>query len=64
MASIASIAGTARASPLVLTGMGKRQRFTRPSESFYLYYPNRAQMPGKLRALFQFMQAVNWTEPP
>jgi DNA-binding transcriptional LysR family regulator len=40
------------------------ERYTQPTESFYLYYPNRGQMPGKLRALIQFMQAVNWSDPP
>lgn len=32
------------------------ETFTRPREPFYLYYPNRAQMPGKLRAFLQFFQ--------
>lgn len=27
-----------------------------PGERFHLYYPNRAQMPGKLRALIDFLQ--------
>jgi len=39
------------------------ERFTRPTESFYLYYPNRGQMPGKLRAFIQFMQALTWSPP-
>jgi DNA-binding transcriptional LysR family regulator len=39
------------------------QAYTQPTETFYLYYPNRGQMPGKLRALIQFLQAVNWAEP-
>ncbi|CDG83292.1 LysR family transcriptional regulator [Janthinobacterium agaricidamnosum] len=30
--------------------------------AFYLYYPNRAHMPGKLRAFIDFMQAAN--RPP
>lgn len=40
------------------------EKFTRPGEAFYLYYPNRGQMPGKLRALIQFMQAVDWSAEP
>ena len=31
-----------------------------PGESFHLYYPNRAQMPGKLRAFIEFVRALNW----
>jgi DNA-binding transcriptional LysR family regulator len=40
------------------------EKFTRPGEAFYLYYPNRGQMPGKLRALIQFMQAVDSSAAP
>jgi DNA-binding transcriptional LysR family regulator len=29
------------------------------AEAFYLYCPHRAQMPGKLRAFIEFMQAIN-----
>lgn len=29
------------------------------AESFHLYYPHRAQTPGKLRAFIDFMQAMN-----
>jgi DNA-binding transcriptional LysR family regulator len=29
-----------------------------PGESFHLYYPNRAQMPGKLRAFIEFVRAT------
>lgn len=34
-----------------------------PVEAFYLYYPHRAQMPGKLRAFVEFMQAMNRERP-
>lgn len=34
-----------------------------PGESFHLYYPNRAQMPGKLRAFIEFVRALNWEVP-
>lgn len=34
-------------------------RHTPAGENFRLYYPNRAQMPGKLRALIDFMQAAH-----
>jgi DNA-binding transcriptional LysR family regulator len=34
-----------------------------PAEAFYLYYPHRAQMPGKLRAFIEFMQAKNRDRP-
>ena len=30
-----------------------------PAETFHLYYANRAQMPGKLRAFIDFFQARN-----
>lgn len=33
--------------------------FQPPGETFYLYYPSRAQMPGKLRAFIDFLQAAN-----
>ena len=32
-------------------------RYSPPPETFYLYYANRAQMPGKLRAFVDFLQA-------
>jgi len=32
------------------------ERYRPAGEAFYLYYPNRAQMPGKLRAFISFMQ--------
>jgi len=35
------------------------ERHTRPSEAFHLYYPSRAQMPGKLRAFIDFIRAAN-----
>lgn len=34
-------------------------RFQPPGETFYLYYPNRAQMPGKLRVFIDFLQAAH-----
>ena len=34
-----------------------------PGESFHLYYPNRAQMPGKLRAFIEFVRTLNWEVP-
>ena len=33
------------------------------AESFYLYYPHRAQMPGKLRAFVEFMREVTKRAP-
>lgn len=33
------------------------ERFSKPSEAFHLYYPSRAQMPGKLRAFIDFVRA-------
>ena len=39
------------------------ERHSPPGETFYLYYPNRSQMPGKLRALVDFVRAVNWNMP-
>ena len=39
------------------------ERHCPPGESFHLYYPNRAQMPGKLRAFIEFVRAVNWEVP-
>jgi DNA-binding transcriptional LysR family regulator len=33
------------------------------AESFYLYYPHRAQMPGKLRAFVEFIQEANKRAP-
>ena len=38
-------------------------RYSLAGEAFHLYYPNRQQMPGKLRALIEFVQAVNWGVP-
>ena len=34
-----------------------------PVEAFSLYDPHRAQMPGKLRACIEFMQAMNRDRP-
>lgn len=39
------------------------ERHCPPGESFHLYYPNRAQMPGKLRAFIEFVRALNWEVP-
>lgn len=33
------------------------------SDALYLYYPNRAQMPGKLRAFIDFIRAANGGAP-
>lgn len=38
-------------------------KFCPPLEAFYLYYSNRAQMPGKLRVFIDFFQAANWSAP-
>jgi DNA-binding transcriptional LysR family regulator len=35
------------------------ERYRLAGEAFYLYYPHRAYMPGKLRAFIDFMQAAN-----
>ena len=40
------------------------QAYTQPTETFYLYYPNRGQMPGKLRALIQFLHGIDWAATP
>ena len=34
------------------------ERYRLPGEAFYLYYPGRAHMPGKLRAFIDYLQAV------
>jgi DNA-binding transcriptional LysR family regulator len=39
------------------------ERFSPPSESFYLYYPARTLMSGKLRAFLEFIRAANWSSP-
>jgi DNA-binding transcriptional LysR family regulator len=39
------------------------ERFSPPPESFYLYYPARTMMSGKLRAFLEFMRAANWNHP-
>lgn len=38
-------------------------RHMRPQEAFHLYYPSRAQMPGKLRAFIDFIRAANGATP-
>ena len=38
-------------------------RHTHPGEAFHLYYPSRAQMPGKLRAFIDFVRAANSAVP-
>ncbi|WP_025854726.1 LysR family transcriptional regulator [Pseudomonas sp. CHM02] len=35
------------------------EKYAAPAETFHLYYANRAQMPGKLRAFIDFFQARN-----
>jgi len=35
------------------------EKYSPPAEAFHLYYPSRAQMPGKLRAFIDFFQASN-----
>jgi DNA-binding transcriptional LysR family regulator len=37
------------------------ERFSPASESFYLYYPARTMMPGKLRVFLEFVRSSNWT---
>ena len=39
------------------------ERFSPATETFYLYYPSRTLMPGKLRAFLEFMRAANWNSP-
>ena len=39
------------------------ERHTRPREAFHLYYPSRAQIPGKLRAFIDFIREANWSVP-
>ncbi len=34
-------------------------KYCPPSEALYIYYPSRAQMPGKLRAFIDFIRAAN-----
>jgi DNA-binding transcriptional LysR family regulator len=36
------------------------ERYSRPREAFHLYYAGRAQLPGKLRALIDFVRTANW----
>jgi len=35
------------------------ERYRTPGEAFYLYYPNRAHMPGKLRAFIDYFQNIH-----
>lgn len=35
------------------------ERYRLPGEAFYLYYPNRSHMPGKLRAFIDFFQGLS-----
>jgi len=35
------------------------ERYRTPGEAFYLYYPNRAHMPGKLRAFIRHFQNIH-----
>jgi DNA-binding transcriptional LysR family regulator len=39
------------------------EKHSRPREAFHLYYPSRAQMPGKLKAFVDFIRAAN-RDPP
>ncbi|MBC7975810.1 MAG: hypothetical protein H7138_12605 [Myxococcales bacterium] len=39
------------------------EKFSPASESFYLYYPARTMMSGKLRAFLELMRATNWAVP-
>ncbi|MEY4511880.1 MAG: hypothetical protein RLZZ450_4002 [Pseudomonadota bacterium] len=39
------------------------EKFCPPSEAFHIYFPHRAQMPGKLRAFIDFIRAANWKLP-
>jgi DNA-binding transcriptional LysR family regulator len=39
------------------------EKFSPPTESFYLYYPARTMMPGKLRVFLEYMRAANWVAP-
>jgi len=39
------------------------EKFSIADETFHLYYPARAMMPGKLRAFLEFMRAANWSQP-
>jgi DNA-binding transcriptional LysR family regulator len=39
------------------------QKYSPPSEPLYVYYPSRAQMPGKLRAFIDFIRAANADVP-
>ncbi|MET0280213.1 MAG: LysR family transcriptional regulator [Steroidobacteraceae bacterium] len=39
------------------------ERFSPATEAFYLYYPARTLMSGKLRAFLEFMRAANWKAP-
>jgi DNA-binding transcriptional LysR family regulator len=38
------------------------EKYRLPGESFYIYYPNRAHMPAKLRAFIDHMQAAQKTD--
>jgi DNA-binding transcriptional LysR family regulator len=35
------------------------EKYCPPSEALYIYYPSRAQMPGKLRAFIDFIRTAN-----
>jgi DNA-binding transcriptional LysR family regulator len=39
------------------------ERHCPPADTFYLFYPHRAQMPGKLRAFIDFMREMNLHRP-
>jgi DNA-binding transcriptional LysR family regulator len=39
------------------------KRYSPPAERFYLYYPGRRHMPGKLRAFIDFFREASWEVP-
>lgn len=39
------------------------EKYARETESFYLYYPSRTMMSGKLRVFVEFLRAANWDAP-
>ncbi|TFW19386.1 LysR family transcriptional regulator [Duganella callida] len=39
------------------------ERYRLPGEAFYLYYPNRAHMPAKLRAFIDYFQRCSTAQP-
>jgi DNA-binding transcriptional LysR family regulator len=39
------------------------EKYCPSSDALYIYYPSRAQMPGKLRAFIDFVRAANGAAP-